>query len=80
MSDTNETIGDLPGHYRLHFNCTDAPHCDFNKPMDLEKLIGRFGQEFAVADLYGVLRCPECKGGKFLIILTPVHHSYGNDA
>jgi hypothetical protein len=77
---TNRTLGDLPGQYQLHFNCTDAPACHFNKPVDINLLIDRLGDSFECADLYGALRCPACKGRKFLVICTPVHHSYGNTA
>ena len=75
---SNKTLGDLPGAYRLHFNCSNSPDCYFNKPMDLEPLIERLGRDFESADLYNVLKCPECKGRKFLFMLTPVHFSYGD--
>ena len=80
MSKTNETLGDLPGAFSLHFNCTNSPACYFNKPMDIELLIGRLGPEFKGADLYDVLRCPECKSRKFLVICTPVTKEYGATA
>ena len=75
---SNETLGDLPGAYKLHFNCTNAPHCYFNKPMDIERMTERLGPEFMSADLYNVLKCPQCKSRKFLVMFSPVHVSYGN--
>ncbi len=32
---------------------------------------------FLACDLYNVLKCPACKSRKFLVMLTPVHFSYG---
>ena len=75
---TNKTLGDLPGAYRLHFNCSNSPDCYFNKPMELEPLIERLGRDFESADLYNVLKCPECKSDKFLVMFSPVHFSYGH--
>ena len=43
---SNKTLGDLPGAYRLHFNCTNSPACYFNKPMDVEALIMAWGKGF----------------------------------
>jgi hypothetical protein len=75
---SNRTFGDLPGAYRLHFNCTNAPSCYYNKPMDLKILIASLGSGFRTCDLYCVLKCPKCKGCDFLVIGTPVHFSYGH--
>jgi len=75
---SNRTLGDLPGAYRVHFNCTNSPACYFNKPMDVEALIANLGPEFLTCDLYNVLKCPACKSSKFLFMLTPVHFSYGD--
>ena len=46
--------------------------------MKLEPMIERLGPGFASADLYNVLKCPACKSRKFLVMLTPVHFSYGD--
>ena len=75
---SNKTLGDLPGSYRMHFNCTNSPACHFNKPMEVEELITSLGPGFLTSDLYNVLKCPACKGRKFLVMLTPVHFSYGD--
>jgi hypothetical protein len=75
---SNRTLGDLPGAYKLHFNCTNSPDCYFNKPMDVDRMIDHLGQGFASADLYNVLKCPVCKSNKFLVMFSPVHVSYGN--
>jgi len=75
---SNETLGNLPGAYRLHFNCSNAPACYFNKAMDVELLIANLGPSFLTGDLYRVLKCPKCKSRKFLFMLTPVHFSYGD--
>lgn len=75
---SNKTLGDLPGAYRAHFNCTNSPVCYFNKQMDVEALIASLGREFPTSDLYNVLKCPACKSRKFLFMLTPVHFSYGD--
>ena len=75
---SNRTLGDLPGAYRLHFNCSNAPACYFNKAMDVELLITSLGSGFLTCDLYNVLKCPKCKSRKFLFMLTPVHFSYGD--
>jgi hypothetical protein len=45
--------------------------------MDVYRMTERLGPEFMSADLYNVLKCPECKGRKFLFMLMPVHFSYG---
>jgi len=75
---SNKTLGDIHGAYRMHFNCTNSPACYFNKPMDVEALIKNLGEGFLTSDLYKVLKCPQCKGRKFLFMLTPVHFSYGD--
>lgn len=73
----NGTLGTLPGSYRLHFHCSDPTgECRHNKRVDIDLLIRHLGERFICKDLYEVLRCPVCKGRKFLIIYTPVHHSY----
>ena len=41
-------------------------------------MIERLRKGFLSADLYNVLKCPECKSGKFLVMFSPVHVSYGN--
>ncbi len=75
---SNKTLGDIPGAYRMHFNCTNSPDCYFNKPMDVEALIASLGPAFLTSDLYNVLKCHKCKGRKFLVICSPIHVSYGN--
>ncbi len=75
---SNKTLGDLPGAYNLHFNCTNSSDCYFNKPMDIERMTECLGPGFMSADLYNVLKCPECKSRKFLVMFSPVHFSYGN--
>lgn len=46
--------------------------------MDIEVLIKSLGEGFLTNDLYNVLKCPACKGRKFLFMLTLVHFSYGD--
>jgi hypothetical protein len=75
---SNETLGACLSNYRLRFHCQNSPSCYFNKPMDLQSLIDRLGEGFNSADLYRILRCPECKSRKFLVMFSPVHRSYGN--
>ncbi len=75
---TNSTLGDLPGNYCLHFNCSNSPDCYFNKPMDLEPTIKRLRQGFESTDPYNVLQCSLCKSRKFLVMFSPVHVSNGN--
>ncbi len=69
---------DLPGAYKLHFNCTNAPDCYFNKPMNVDVMIEHLGSEFESTCLYDVLICPACKSKKFLVMFSPVHVSYGS--
>ena len=78
VTNSNRTLGDLPGAYKLHFNCSNAPACYFNKPMDVQRMIEHLGSEFDSISLYDVLQCPACKGRKFLVMFSPVHVSYGN--
>ncbi len=76
---SNDKLGTLPGRYRLHFECTNSPYCYFSKRMSLDRLIERHGPNFLVEDLYRSERCPLCGTFKFLVICTPVHHSYPAD-
>jgi ssDNA-binding Zn-finger/Zn-ribbon topoisomerase 1 len=73
---TNETLGDLPSEYTLHFHCQNAPTCHFNKPMDLQQLIGSLGKGLKVSELDKVLRCPKCKSKNVRSHLSPATKEY----